>query len=89
MLVFCCRAGVILSCWCCVIVLVLFSRAGVVLSWWCFFVLLLYRRARGTVYRRTVEILKCFGVEKSDLNYIAENIIADSVGIIHHHIYNN
>ena len=45
--------------------------------------------ARGTLYRHTVEILKCCSVEKNNFNYIAESIIADSVGIIHHHIYNN
>ena len=45
--------------------------------------------ARGTVYRHTIEILKCFSVEKIDFYYISESIIADSVGIIHHHIYNN
>ncbi|PSN57214.1 hypothetical protein C0J52_05010 [Blattella germanica] len=41
---------------------------------------------RGTMYKHTADILK-FGIEKADLNFLAESIIADSIGIIHHHIY--
>ena len=43
--------------------------------------------ARGTMYKHTADILKTFGIEKADLNFLAESIIADSIGIIHHHIY--
>lgn len=45
--------------------------------------------ARGTIYQFVADFLQQLGINKSHLETIAENVISDSVGIIHHHIYGN
>ena len=45
--------------------------------------------ARGTIYSLTTEFFRQLGLEKEHLHSISENIIADSVAIIQHHVYKN